>query len=75
MNERMIDVRDLAPPAPLERILDELTRLGPNEQLHVLHWREPFPLYPLLEDLGFRWRTETGDAVPFEIFIWHGEAP
>ena len=42
--ERVLDVSDLEPPEPLERILDALDQLGTGDWLHVRHRREPFPL-------------------------------
>lgn len=67
--ERRVDVSSLAPPEPLERILDALIDLPTGDWLRVHHRREPFPLYGLLERGGFRWRTERhGDEV--DIVIW-----
>ena len=67
--ERRVDVSDLEPPEPLERILDALIDLQSGDWLRVHHRREPFPLYPLLQRNGYRWRTEQrGDAV--DIVIW-----
>ena len=68
--ERVLDVSDLEPPEPLERILDALDELGTGDWLHVRHRREPFPLYGFLQRLGNAWQTErTGDAA-YEILIW-----
>lgn len=68
--ERVLDVSDLEPPEPLERILDALDGLGADDWLHVRHRREPFPLYGFLRRLGYAWRTErVGDAA-FDILIW-----
>lgn len=66
---RQLDVRHLAPPEPLERILDTLADLPPSDELCVVHRREPFPLYDLLRRLGYQWRTEGADEY-FEIRIW-----
>lgn len=71
---RQLDVRHLAPPEPLERILEALAGLGPGERLWVLHRREPFPLYDLLKGLGWSWHT-TGQDGRFEILIWSGAPP
>jgi uncharacterized protein (DUF2249 family) len=56
--DRELDVRDLAPPEPLERVLDALADLPPGDRLLVHHRREPFPLYDLLRRMGYAWRTE-----------------
>lgn len=71
---RQLDVSDLEPPEPLERILDELAEMSPGERLWVLHRREPFPLYDLLKGLGCSWHT-TGQEGRFEILIWSGDPP
>ncbi len=58
MNTRHLDVRGLEAPEPLERILGELDSLQDNEQLDVIHWREPLLLYPILEEKGWQYKTE-----------------
>ncbi len=69
-NERLLDVSALVPPEPLERVLQAIQLLQPGEYLRVRHRREPFPLYPLLEEGGYDYRTQPGRDVAFEIFIW-----
>ena len=68
--ERHIDVRELEPPEPLELALDMAHNLRAGEYLRMLHRREPFPLYRLLEQDGFRYRLHYGGDSPFEILIW-----
>ncbi len=58
MKKRHLDVRGLEAPEPLERILHELETMDSDEQLEVVHWREPLLLYPVLDGRG--WRHETG---------------
>jgi len=41
-------------------------------------WRppdEPFPLYPMLEQLGCAWRCQPGSTTSFEVLIWRGDDP
>ncbi len=57
-----LDVRGLAAPEPLERILDTLASLPAGDSLHVIHWREPLLLYPALERLGWRYETTFDSA-------------
>jgi len=71
--ERRIDVRELEPPEPLEIALDMAHKLRPGEYLRMLHRREPFPLYRLLEQDGFRYRLYSGGEYPFEILIWRAD--
>jgi uncharacterized protein (DUF2249 family) len=70
---QVLDVRALAPPEPLERVLDALADLPAGGRIWVLHRREPFPLYDLLRTMGYSWRTRGGDD-RFEILIWDGAA-
>jgi hypothetical protein len=73
--ERRIDVSALEPPEPLTRILDALDDLDPDDWLRVRHRREPYPLYGMLRDMGFAWRTRW-DAEGLEMLVWHaGRAP
>ena len=53
--ERVLDVSQLEPCEPMERIL---------------HRMEPHPLYPILTREGFAWLTQPGREVPVEISIW-----
>ncbi len=68
--EKTLDVRDLAPPEPLERILDALADLPPGHWLKVQHSREPFPLYDLLKGMGYLWDTQHQGRNRYEIYIW-----
>jgi uncharacterized protein (DUF2249 family) len=75
VREHCLDVSELEPPEPLWRVLAALEELAPGERLRVLHRREPFLLYPQLEELGFAYRTGPGRGTPIEILIWRaGEA-
>ncbi len=58
--DHLIDIRELPAPEPLERALDALAMLGPDDCLLLLHRREPFPLYDMLRAMGYRW--EVSDA-------------
>ena len=71
---RVLDVRSLPPPEPLERVLDALADLRSGGPLWVLHRREPFPLYDMLRTMGYSWRVQ-GREGHFEILIWHEAAP
>ena len=71
---QILDVRRLAPPEPMERILDALADLPTGGRVRVLHRREPFPLYDLLRRMGYGWRTQ-GAEDRFEMLIWALDAP
>ena len=73
--ERDIDVSELEPPEPMERILDALADMSPGDWLKILHRREPFPLYNMLKSMGYCWSTLRGESHPFEIYIWPEDQP
>ncbi|RLA20347.1 MAG: Clp protease ClpB [Gammaproteobacteria bacterium] len=68
--EHPLDVSQLEPPEPMERILGKLDELKAGDFLSVTHRREPFPLYPLIEQDGFRWRCIEESPALFRIYIW-----
>ena len=68
--EHVLDARDLEPPEPLERALQVSASLGPGEYLRMLLHREPFPLYPLLDQRGFCWHTVCQDENRYNIYVW-----
>jgi len=65
-----LDVSELVPCEPLERITEQLQRLQPGSWLYVTHRQEPHPLYRLLEQGGFSWRTTAGGPAGCVIRIW-----
>lgn len=65
-----LDVRDLEPPEPMQRALEAIARLAPEEQLRMRHHREPFPLYAILSERGFSHRTTLLADDSYEILIW-----
>ena len=69
-SERLLDVRDLPPPEPLERVLAALHALRDAQYLRARLPREPYPLYPLLQEFGYAWRARPADGACFEILIW-----
>lgn len=54
MNARRLDLRGMAPPEPMVRILSELPTLGPGEALDAVLPHEPVPLYAQLVQRGFK---------------------
>jgi uncharacterized protein (DUF2249 family) len=69
--EHVLNVSELEPPEPMERVLEATEILAPGEYLRILHNREPFPLYTILENNGYKHRIREGQETLFEIFIWH----
>ena len=55
--EIVVDARGLEPPEPMEKVMQTLALLRPGESIRLLLHREPFPLYALLPDRGYRHDT------------------
>lgn len=53
-----IDARGLEPPEPMEMVLQSLALLRPGQSIRLLLHREPFLLYPLLTERGYRHATQ-----------------
>ena len=71
MNIHHLDVRGLEPPEPLEKVLDALERLSAGDQLCMMIEREPRPLYRILANNGYAYRTETLPGFLYQVTIWH----
>ena len=56
-HEILVDARDLAPPEPMEKVLQALSLLRPGQSIRLLLHREPFPLYALLSERGYQHNT------------------
>lgn len=65
-----LDVRELEPPEPMQLALAAIAVLGAGEKLRMLHHREPYPLYTILEQRGFSHRTTELADGSYEILIW-----
>ncbi len=70
MKPRM-DLRGLAPPEPMERILDALDALERGQCLEALTPYRPVPLLPILEERGYAWRVDRDEAGNARIRICH----
>jgi len=66
---QVIDGRDLQPPEPLELTLAALETLVPGEELVVLLYCQPVPLYTVLDQNGYRYRAELRPDGTNEIHI------
>ena len=71
MKEIELDVCGLEPPEPMERVLDALSSLQPDEQIRMLIDREPRPLYRILEQNGYDYTVSQRDGYLFDIIIRH----
>lgn len=48
-----LDVRELAPPEPMMKVLENISRIDENTLMVVHHHRDPVLLYPKLEERGY----------------------
>jgi uncharacterized protein (DUF2249 family) len=65
-----LDIRGMAPPEPLDRVLTTIADFGHGDTLRILSDFEPWPLYRILERDGFRHYVEAGADAPCEITVW-----
>lgn len=68
---RLLDVRGLEAPEPLERVLDALSTLPPGDTLRMQIDREPHPLYRILERNGYRFEVRSHEDGLYDILIRH----
>ena len=70
-----LDLRGLAPPQPIVRIIEALKR-APAEPLRVVLPHEPHPLYEMLRQQGFQWSGAQRADGGFDLTIERsGEEP
>lgn len=62
MSARRLDLRGMAPPEPMMRIMAELTTLGAGEALEAVLPHEPVPLYAMLERGGWAHEVVSHEA-------------
>lgn len=58
VNEILVDARGLEPPEPMEKVMQTLALLRPGQAIRMLLHREPFPLYAILAERGYRHDTQ-----------------
>ncbi len=66
---KLIDGRDMVPPEPLELALAALPALGPDEELTILLYCHPVPLFNILRADGYVWREELAEDGTHAIHI------
>lgn len=67
--EVLVDARWQLPPEPMEKVLLALDGLKPGQRIRFLLHREPYPLYGILENMGYTHRTHMIEDGCFEILI------
>lgn len=68
----VVDGRDMQPPEPLEKTLEGLDRLGQGEELLLMVYCHPTPLFNVLRNNGYVWREEVLADGTHEIRIRRG---
>lgn len=64
-----LDVRELAPPEPMMKILENISKVDEKTVMVVHHHREPMMLYPKLEERGYTAITNKIDENYFKVVI------
>ena len=70
MPDMFLDVCSLQPPEPMERIMEALATLEPQQRLAVMIDRQPHPLYGLLERKGYRHSIALRPDQRYDLLIW-----
>lgn len=65
----VVDARYMEPPEPFTATMDMLDTLQPGEQMLLLLFREPHPLYRVLTQNGHSYETRLQPDGTFEILI------
>jgi uncharacterized protein (DUF2249 family) len=69
MSTCVIDGRTMQPPEPLERTLEALDTLADDDELLLLLYCQPHPLYQALRKNGYVWSEHLCDDGTREIRI------
>ena len=58
MTTTVIDGREMQPPEPMERTLEALDKLAEGDELLLLLYCQPHPLFSILKKNGYAWSEE-----------------
>ncbi len=75
VKEQVLDVRMLPAPEPFQKVMQALAVLPKNRILRMVHRREPFPLFKVLSENNWHYRTLNLYPDEFDILIWRGDEP
>lgn len=68
-NAVLVDARWLEPPEPMEQVLAAIDDLRPGQHIRFLIHREPLPLYGVLRQMGYRYKTHMLEDGCYEVQI------
>lgn len=66
---KIIDGRELQPPEPMERTLEALEQLADGDEVLLLLYCQPHPLFNILRNNGYSWTEEVRPEGTREIRI------
>lgn len=64
-----LDVRELDHPVPLEMAVNAFKKLKGNEVIHMIHRREPLPLFEIITKNGGFYCSRQDDSQIWHIYI------
>lgn len=73
-DEILVDARGLEPPEPMEKVMQVLALLRHGQSIRMLLHREPFPLYAILAERGYRHETRMEADGSYVILIRQSDA-
>ncbi|RMF14545.1 MAG: sulfurtransferase TusA family protein [Gammaproteobacteria bacterium] len=65
-----LELRGLPPPEPLIQATSQMAMLEPGQVLRITLDREPYPLYEIAKEQGFRVRVKEFEPGQFHIHLW-----
>lgn len=65
----LLDTRDLDHPVPLEMAVSAFKKLQADDVIHMIHRREPLPLFEIIVKNGGRYRSLSENENLWHIFI------
>lgn len=65
----LIDVRELDHPLPMEIAVEAFKKLSKSEVIHMIHRREPIPLFEIITKNGGFYRSYQSDEGIWHIYI------
>jgi len=70
----LLDTRSLDHPVPLEMAVDAFKKLTGDEVIHMIHRREPIPLFEIIMKNGGRYLSVMEDENLWHIYITRSPA-
>jgi uncharacterized protein (DUF2249 family) len=69
-----LDVRELDHPLPMEMAIDAFKKLSNSEVIHIIHRRNPTPLFEILTNNGGFYHTHQSDEHTWHVYITRNAA-